>query len=121
MKRDTIWLIIQLISANLIGLVIATNMTGGIRPFIVFWFALVCPGMAFVRLLDLDDLLVELTLASVLSLVIDMLVASYLLYAESWTTVGIMSVLLSICLTGLTAQTVAWLSRRAPKRVRVRA
>lgn len=113
MKRDSAWLLIQLISANLIGLVIVSGVTGGMRPLIVFWFVLVCPGMAFVRLLDIDDMWVELSMGAVFSIVIDMIVASLLLYIGLWTTVGILSVLLGICLIGLTIQTVQWLSRRA--------
>jgi nucleoside recognition membrane protein YjiH len=55
-----------------------------IRVAIVFWFMLVCPGMAFARLLCMRERLVELTLAIALSIALDTIVAETMALAKHW-------------------------------------
>jgi hypothetical protein len=63
-------------------------MTGAIgapmRPVIAFWFLLICPGMAFIRLLHLQGWITELTLAIALSLTLDTLVAETMVLNHLW-------------------------------------
>jgi uncharacterized membrane protein len=54
------------------------------RAVLVVGFALVSPGLAWVRLLDLHDRLVELTLGIALSIALGTLVASLQAYASVW-------------------------------------
>jgi uncharacterized membrane protein len=55
-----------------------------VRAVLVVGFALVSPGLAWVRLLDLHDRLVELTLGIALSIALGTLVASFQAYAGAW-------------------------------------
>ncbi|HEX2979619.1 MAG TPA: hypothetical protein VHO48_05090, partial [Anaerolineaceae bacterium] len=85
-RRDSmiIWSLIILISAVLTALVVYTRIVPPLQPPLVFWFLLVCPGMAFVRLFNLWDPISEWALAIALSLAIDSIVAMALLYAGQW-------------------------------------
>jgi hypothetical protein len=54
------------------------------RPVIVLGFLIICPGMAWTRLLRLADPLVEWTLAVALSLAIAAVVAAVMVYGGVW-------------------------------------
>jgi hypothetical protein len=75
-----------IIIASSIGLALAMVGDSGapIRPLIAFWFLLICPGMAFIRLLHLQEWLTELTLAIALSLTVDTLVAEVMALNHLW-------------------------------------
>jgi hypothetical protein len=55
-----------------------------LRMLVESWFLLVCPGMAIVRLLRLQDGLAEWCLAVALSLTLDALVPDVMVYAGVW-------------------------------------
>jgi len=65
-------------------LVEVSGTSSSFRVAIVFWFMLVCPGMAFVRLLHLRGPIVELTLAIALSIALDTIVAESMVLAKRW-------------------------------------
>jgi uncharacterized membrane protein len=54
------------------------------RPFLALWFLLICPGMALVRFLGIQDSLTELVIAIALSLGLDTAVAMVMLYIGFW-------------------------------------
>lgn len=64
-----------------------------VRAPIVFWFLLVCPGMAFVRLLRIDNLLILWTLAIALSLALSTLVPTFMLYIGAWSSFNTLLIL----------------------------
>jgi hypothetical protein len=67
-----------------------------VRPAVTTWFLLVCPGMALVRLLPDRGLMLRLVLAVATSLVLETLVATFMLEAKAWAPSAILGILLLI-------------------------
>ncbi|MEA2253600.1 MAG: hypothetical protein QOI62_2946 [Solirubrobacteraceae bacterium] len=78
----------------------AAGLPAALRAPLVLTFLLLGPGMAFVPLLALRDPIAELTLALVLSLALDALVAVTMLYVGAWSPVAILLVLAGLALAG---------------------
>lgn len=55
-----------------------------VQPYIVMWFLVMCPGMAWVRLLHFNQIIVELTLCITVGLSIDAIVVGLFLYGHFW-------------------------------------
>ena len=105
MTRSTwLWPAIIIGSAVAVSAVVLGDLSSPIRPVLVLWFLLVCPGLAFVRLLRIKDLGNELTLAIALSLAIDSILAMVMIYAKLWSPKGGLSVLISLCVIGVMLQ-----------------
>lgn len=81
-----------------------SGISSSIRVAIIFWFMLVCPGMAFVRLLHLDSLIVELTLAISLSITLGTLVAEAMVLARRWSPQAGLVVLAAMTIGGAMLQ-----------------
>ncbi len=101
------WPIIILASTIGAGLAVVGNFGTPIRPMISFWFLLICPGMAFVRLLRLRGCLTELTLAVALSIAIDTVVAEAMLYVRIWSPTRGLVVLMCISVVGAVLQIIS--------------
>jgi hypothetical protein len=91
-----------------------------LRVIVVFWFFLVCPGLAIVGLLDIRDRLDEALVAIGLSVALDTGVALVMVLAKIWSPDAGLAVLIGISLVGAAIQ--AHLYRRrtpapAPARV----
>jgi hypothetical protein len=69
-----------------------------IRAALVLPFLLVCPGMALVRLLRIDDGVAELMLAVALSFALNAIVPGTMLYAGAWSPQVGLLVLIAITL-----------------------
>lgn len=67
-----------------------------VRPAVTSWFLLVCPGMALVRLLPDRGLLVRLVLAVAASLVLETLLATFMLEANAWAPGATLAILLLV-------------------------
>ncbi|MFL5628339.1 MAG: hypothetical protein ACJ788_22395 [Ktedonobacteraceae bacterium] len=93
-----LWPTIIILSAVAAGLVNFVFTDTAMRPFIVFWFLFVCPGMVLVRFLRLNQPVVEWTLALALSFAIDAIVAGIQLYAGKWSPPGTLSILIGFSL-----------------------
>jgi hypothetical protein len=104
MLRSIWWPIIIIASAIGAGLTMVGNIGLPIRPIITFWFLLICPGMAFVRLLHIEERLTELTLAIALSIATDTIVAETMLYAGVWSPQWGLVVLIGISIAGVVLQ-----------------
>ena len=71
------------------------------RDLPVLLFLLICPGLSFVQMLDLEDRATVVTLSVALSIAITTLVAQSLLIADVWNNEsGVLAIAL-ICLTGV--------------------
>lgn len=79
-----LWPSVIIASALTVNVVVLGDVQSVIRPLLVFWFLLICPGMAFVRLLRIRPFASELTLGLTLSITLDTIVAAILLYAGVW-------------------------------------
>lgn len=101
-----LWSTIIIISAVAAGFVNFVFTNTPLRPFIIFWFLFICPGMAMVRFLHLKEPLVEWTLALALSLAIDAIIAALQLYAGRWSPAVTLSILIGLSLGGAILQLV---------------
>ena len=79
----SIWLWPAIIGASALaaGLLALLDVASPLRPLAALWFMAICPGMAFVRLLRLDDPVAEWSLAIALSIALDAIVAAVILYS----------------------------------------
>lgn len=102
-KRFT-WPIVIIVSALLSGMLAFGDTGGALRPVILFWFILVCPGMAIVRLIRLGDQVFELVLSIALSLVLSTLLAELLVLTKHWSPSAILAILIAISITGAMLQ-----------------
>ncbi|MEM8530337.1 MAG: hypothetical protein AAGF95_05795 [Chloroflexota bacterium] len=96
-----IWPIIIILSAIGTGVVVFQDVSTPIRPILAFWFVLVCPGMALVRLLGLREWVVELMLGIALSISLTTIVAMITLYMGNWSPTLVLSVLIGISVLGI--------------------
>jgi hypothetical protein len=105
-RHRSIWLwpIILLLSTTLASFLVFSDISASVRYILVFWFLLVCPGMAYVRLLDIEDKMIEWTLAIALSLGIDTFVSLALLYSGNWSTNRVMVILVAFTFGGIVLQ-----------------
>jgi hypothetical protein len=55
-----------------------------LRPAVLLWFVVVCPGMAWVPLLNVKDVALSWTLAIAASLLIDLLLGITMVYFHLW-------------------------------------
>lgn len=80
------------------GLAVLVQFPAPLRALLVCAFLLVCPGLALVRLLNLRDLVSEFSIGIALSLALDTLVGSVMVYTRSWSPALGMVVLIAIAL-----------------------
>ena len=99
-----LWPVIIVVSAIAVSLVTTSHIFPSLRPLIAFWYLLVCPGMAIVRLFQLKNGVAEWTLAIALSLTLDTLVAGIMLYSRSWSPFRGLVILIGISLVGAVLQ-----------------
>jgi hypothetical protein len=99
-----VWPVIIILSAIAAALFTFIFPETPLHPIVVMWFLFICPGMMLVRFLRLNELLVEWVLALALSLAIDAIVSGIVLYAEKWSPVAILGIILGLSLAGAITQ-----------------
>lgn len=99
-----LWQAIIILSAFATALFAFLFPVTPLRPFIVMWFLFICPGMMLVRFLRLNEPVVEWVLALALSLALDAIVSGFVLYAEKWSPVAILVIILGLSLAGAFTQ-----------------
>ena len=117
--RDAAWLLWPCLIGLSVGVaVIALFLPGGspVRVAATLWFVLVCPGMAYVRLLAVADALIEFGLAVVLSICLATIVSLAMVYLKLWHPEAALYLLAAIALFGVVLQLrVGYGSRRDPE------
>jgi len=111
-NRDLMWPGIVAVSTAAIVVVTVLQIGPPLAPPVAFWFVFVCPGLPYVRLLDLRDPLNEFLLAIALSLSIESIVSLVLLWRSAWTSGRMLQVVIAITLLGvlLDADRTGWRS-----------
>jgi uncharacterized membrane protein len=107
MRSPLTWPILIIGSALGVGLVVLGNVISPVRHVIALWFLLVCPGMAFVRLLRIKDPISEWTLAVALSLTTGSILATTMIYAKLWSPKWGLGILIGISVFGAILQVIA--------------
>jgi uncharacterized membrane protein len=100
MTQSLRWPIIITASAVGVAFGMAGDMPALLRSMLAFWFLLICPGMAFVPLLQFNEQLTKLTLAIALSIALDTIVAETMVLARVWSPEWGVVVLIMLCLSG---------------------
>jgi hypothetical protein len=98
------WPTLILLSTLAVALIVFLFPGIGARPIVIMCFLFVIPGVTVVRFFRLNELVIELMLAIVLSFTIDAFVAGIILYAGVWSPKNIMSFLIGFCFAGAIAQ-----------------
>jgi hypothetical protein len=94
-----------LVASALIALLaMLPNVPVPVRAVAMVGFALVCPGLAWVRLLGVQDRLAEWTLGIATSIAIATLVASLQAYAGAWSPRGTVVLLAVIVLAAVASE-----------------
>ncbi|GHO70615.1 hypothetical protein KSC_095070 [Ktedonobacter sp. SOSP1-52] len=108
MKMRLLWLWPAIIILCALAACIVTYVIpdAQIRAVTVMSFLFICPGMALVRFLRLNDVITEWIMAFSLSFAIDAIVGGIFLYTGHWSLSGILITLLVISLLGATGQLV---------------
>lgn len=106
------WLVPAIITITTIAASVSVfgNISSPFRVVIVLWFLLVCPGMAYIDLLEIKDKFTTWTLAVALSLALDTAVSLIVLYTNRWSAALIIGILAALTLSGIALQ--FWKSRQ---------
>jgi hypothetical protein len=104
MRSSWLWPTIIILSAGAVSLVTFVIPASPMRPIVVMWFLFICPGIALVRLLRLNEPVVDWTLAIALSFTIDAIVAGIQLYAGRWSPTLTLEILIALSLAGVIMQ-----------------
>jgi hypothetical protein len=99
-----LWQVIIILSTIATALVTFVFPETPLRPIVVMWFLLICPGMMLVRFLRLNQVVVEWVLALALSLSIDAIVSGVVLYTGLWSPAAILNIIICLNLAGAIAQ-----------------
>ena len=103
-RPDRVWPVAIMLSAAFVGALAVGGAGPPLRPIATLGFLAVCPGMAIIRLLQLEDVLTELTLAVALSIALDSLVAGTMLYVGRWSPSWALGLLLAVSVIGAACQ-----------------
>ncbi len=100
MPNKLLWPVLIFVSASLAGFFTWTNSASPLRSIVVFLFMLLIPGIAYTRLFEFDDILVEIVLAVALSLVASTIMAEAMLFLHIWSPEASLDVLIGVSLLG---------------------
>lgn len=103
------WPAVITASVAAVEVLVYNDIASPLRPMVTLWFLLICPGMAFIQLLRLQDAVHEIVLAVALSLVLALITASAILYAGLWSPELILILLIGFSVIGVTCQLFLWL------------
>jgi len=92
------WPAISVASTAAVAAAAATGGSSTVRTLLVVWFLLTCPGMAFVRLVDLDGVFEEASVGIGLSLAINLVVALLLVYVGAWSAGAVFGIVAAMTL-----------------------
>ena len=85
MRYSWIWTVVLLVTVLAVLLVAFAFPASALRPAVLMWFLLFCPGIALLRILDLTSHpVVATTLAIGMSIALDGVFASVLMYMGTW-------------------------------------
>ena len=104
MRSSWLWPAIIILSAGAASFVTFVVPASPLRPIVVMWFLCACPGLALVRLLRLNEPVVEWTLTVALSFVIDAMVGGIQLYAGRWSPTLTLEIVIGLSLAGSIVQ-----------------
>ena len=97
-------------------MVTVSNIGPPIQAIVAFWFLLICPGMAFVRLLQIRERLPELIVAIALSMALDTVVSETMVLTKRWSPEWGLAVLIGMSAAGAALQIIILAARNGTRR-----
>jgi hypothetical protein len=94
------WFVILVAAEAVIAVLVYSDVRSPVRVVAVLLFLLICPGMAWVRLLRLYEPVTEVMLSIALSVAIDAALPGALVYAAAWSTGAALAAVLALTLAG---------------------
>ena len=104
-QRRLVWPAVLVVSTVAVSAVTFAGVWPSARPVAALPFLVLCPGLAWARLLRVEPALNEVLLGVALSLALDTIVSTALLYAHQPSAKASLGVLVAITLGGLLADT----------------
>lgn len=104
LKPNWFWPVILTVSVATTAAVFFAESRLVFRPLLVLWFLLVCPGMAIVRIFDVQEPLLEWVLSSALSISLAGIITTIQIYTHNWSPGTALWILISITLAGVVIQ-----------------
>jgi hypothetical protein len=102
-RQRLAWPAVLLLSTAAVSVVTFAGIWPSTRPFVALPFLVLCPGMAWARLLLVEPRLNVILLAVALSLALDTIVSTALLYAHQPSAQASLGALVAITIAGLLA------------------
>lgn len=87
MTRAWVSSLVLIAAACAMAFMLLAHIVSPVRTILSLAFFLICPGLAFVQLLRIEDWIAELTLSIALSIALSTLVSEAMLYADAWSPV----------------------------------
>ncbi len=113
MKSTKLFLPILIIVAALLSNIFAWSNSGGVlRPYIIFVFIMICPGLSLIRLINMKEFLTQWILAIALSLVLGVSISEFMVLTRLWSPNLELTILALISLIGAGLQIRKELSQR---------
>jgi hypothetical protein len=106
MTRTIVWPVLIVVSAVVTAATMLMNIDSPFRVLFGFVFFLIGPGMAWVRLLRLNDALMELTLGVALSIALGVIVGEIMIYFRIWSPQWGLLALICLAMVGINLQVV---------------
>jgi hypothetical protein len=106
MTRMIVWPVFIIIAAVGSAGTVLLNAGTPLRAAFCFSFLLLCPGMAWVRLLNLAESLTELTMGIALSIALGVIVSEIMVYSQIWSPRWGLLALIGLSLIGVALQMV---------------
>jgi uncharacterized membrane protein HdeD (DUF308 family) len=91
-------------SALIMGLLFFADLHTSLRPIVALWFLLVCPGMAIVRIFDVQELVLEWVLAIALSISLAGIISIVMIYTATWSPAVGLLILIGLTIAGVIIQ-----------------
>jgi hypothetical protein len=83
-KSRLVWPLVLVVSTVILAVLIGLNVESDFRFIVTFAYLLVCPGMAYIRLLRLSNPLMEWMLAIAASISIELLLSEIMVLTRLW-------------------------------------
>jgi hypothetical protein len=100
MLKKLSWPLIIIYASVLVGILSWSNIANVISPILIFLFMLVIPGLAYTRLFNFKDLFTELIMAVTFSIILNTILAEFMLFSHHWSPDAGLAVLIAISIYG---------------------
>jgi len=106
MNRVFGWPLVLVAATVLMGVLMKIEPGNSLRVAAAFLYLLICPGMAFVRFLNLSSRLMEWVLAIATSITLDLIISEILVLIHQWSPTAAFFAIGLFCVAGGMAQVI---------------